>query len=109
MDSLAFLQIDDGWGNYSNYCIDDYNITKNYIQFHDVIRDKIFKYRGKWNVNWGYEYNSTSKKCVLKPILKETGLSAHSYNFLIGFSGSLVGFVILFSLILLSLNVVRRD
>jgi len=103
------LQVKNYFGGYSNYCIDDYNITSNYIKFHDVITNKTFKYSGKWNPVWGYEYNSTSKKCVLKPILKKTGLSAYSYNFLIGFSGSLVGFVILFSLILLSLNVVRRD
>jgi len=109
MKSLAWLQVSSGWGSYKNYCIDEYNFTSDYIKFHDVISDKTYKYSGKWTARWGYEYNSSSKTCELKPILKETGLSAQGYNFLLGFSGSIVGFVILFSLILLSLNVVRRD
>ena len=108
MNSLGYLRIQT-WAGYKNYCIDKYSFDNNYLYFHDVITNKNYKTNQPYTLVWGYDYNSTSKRCYLKQDLQKTGLTFYDYNFLIGLSGILVGFIVLYSLILLSFNVVRRD
>jgi len=91
------------YGIYNEYCIEDYYFKGGRFYFKRVDKNFynsasfFYKYRF---FEGGYDYNSSSKKCYKKPLLKELELSNTDFNFLMAFLGLLIGFSFLNAVIL---------
>ena len=83
-----------------NICIEDYYYKNRYFYYKQSSN-------GKWrststknnNLEYGYVYNDDNETCEYDSTLKELNLTYFDYYFLMGISGVLIGFVVMFGFI----------
>jgi len=94
------------------YCINSYSIqdSSKYVdvvlsdngQVSSLVVDPIK------NIHQGYDYNASSGYCNQKKILVSTGLNYNDYNFLIALSASFLGFMTIFFMSYIVVEVAKK-
>jgi hypothetical protein len=88
---------------YSYYYDKDPADNKYKLFYHNVETDRIVKTtQNVYFISPNYIYDDNTSTCYPDTALSELGMSQSSYNFLMGLTGSFVGFALLIGLIILS-------
>jgi len=95
--------------NNNNYCVDSYSIIHGTSRI-DVIlssNKKLYSLTlAPEDLTAGYTYDGST--CNKLPVLVETNLSFENYNFLIALTALLSGFITLFFMIYISIEVAKK-
>jgi len=99
--SSLSLNADMLFGN-NDYCIDEYyyqNGSLYYKRSKNQHWYKVTSNNRQAKIYYGFEYNSTSNKCLPDITSQTLGMSYSEYKFLMALSGLLIGFGIYFGFI----------
>ena len=80
----------------NHFCIENYYFQNNNLVYLKSIDQNWYSSSSYYLITNGFDYNASSNKCDLIPILKDSGLTYDNYNYLMALLGLLTGFIFLF-------------
>ena len=92
-----------------NICIQDFYYKNGYFYYKKSSNGRWYRtWATNNNLEYGYSYHDNNNTCEYNDTLKELNLSYFDYYFLMGISGVLIGFVVMFGFVTAFIFFVRN-